>query len=322
MKKSVELEYLKKYKQDLNLLKSKLEKLRIDDDLRRKFVKSFSQLVADAIKESISEDFYFLHNGGGDRAFENLRKFFNILIEKSRTMKKRDKILFFDVAFEFYNIKMMNNPFVTEDEILKSLSKHQIDCDENIEDFILTRTGESLERLVSIFVDCFYYERLRRFDPAPNITDITPFEMDFNFKDEEFTWQSVEYDDDDDWDPVVGVDYSNDDPPTNPRPLEPGTHKIFSVGTEFKSGEFITLLFFKFLSFAYLFEMDNRTDIEDEWLESGFELLDFGFIDDFILKNVNKKITENLTCSEVELQERIRTGDFPNYLNLYQNEES
>ena len=263
-----------------------------------------------------------MHNGGADRAFENLTKFFNILIEKSRTMNKKDKILFFDVAFEFYNIKIMNNLLVTEDEILYSLSKHKIDCDENIEDFILTRTSESLERLVSIFVDCFYYERLKRFEPAPNITDITPFEMDFNFKDEEFTWQSVEYDDDDYWDPVVCVDYSNDDPPTNTRPLEPGTHKIFPVGTEFKSGEFITLLFFKFLSFAYLFEMDNRTDIEDEWLESGFELLDFGFIDDFVLKNVNKKITENLTCSEVELQERIRTGDFPDYLNLYQNEES
>lgn len=322
MKKSVELEYLKEYKRDLNLLKSKLEKLRTDYDLRRKFVKSFSQLVANAIKESISEDFYFLHNGGGDRAFENLRKFFNILIEKSRTMKKRDKILFFDVALEFYNIKIMNNLFVTEDEILKSLSKHQIDCDENIEDFILTRTGESLERLVSIFVDCFYYERLRRFDPAPNITDITPFEIDFNFKDEEFTWQSVEYDDDDHWDPVVGVDYSNDDPPTNSRPLEPGTHKIFPVGTEFKSGEFITLLFFKFLVYSYLFELDVISELEDELLESGFELLDFGFIDDFILKNTNKIITENLSCSETKLKERIRVGCFPDYLNLFKREES
>ena len=72
MKTSVELEYLKKYKKDLNLFKSKLEKLRTDDNLRRKFVKSFSQLVSNAIKDSISEDFYFLHNGCGDRAFENL----------------------------------------------------------------------------------------------------------------------------------------------------------------------------------------------------------------------------------------------------------
>lgn len=39
MKKSVELEYLKKYKQDLNLLKSKLEKLRTDDGLRKKVCK-------------------------------------------------------------------------------------------------------------------------------------------------------------------------------------------------------------------------------------------------------------------------------------------
>lgn len=208
MKKSVELEYLKEYKQDLNLLKSKLEKLRTDDDLKRKFVRSFSQLVANAIKDSISEDFYFLHNGGADRAFENLTKFFNILIDKSRTMNKKDKILFFDVALEFYNIKFMNNLLVTEDEILGILSKHQIDCEDGIEDFILTRTGDSLENLVSIFVDCFYYERLRKFDPAPNITDIMPFEMDFDFNDEEFFWQFVEYDDDDYWDPVVGVDYS------------------------------------------------------------------------------------------------------------------
>ena len=136
MKKSVELEYLKEYKQDLNLLKSKLEKLRTDDDLKRKFVRSFSQLVANAIKDSISEDFYFLHNGGADRAFENLTKFFNILIDKSRTMNKKDKILFFDVALEFYNIKFMNNLLVTEDEILGILSKHQIDCEDGIEDFM------------------------------------------------------------------------------------------------------------------------------------------------------------------------------------------
>lgn len=322
MKKTTELKYLKKYKQDLNLLKSKLEKLRTDDDLRIKFVKSFSQLVANAIKESISEDFYFLHNGCGDRAFENLTRFFDILIEKTRTMNKKDKILFFDVALEFYNIKIMNNLLITEDEILYSLSKHQIDCDESIEDFILTRTGESLENLVSIFVDCFYYERLRKFDPAPNIIDIMPFEMDFNFKDEEFTWKSVEYDDDDYWDPVIGANHSNDDPPTSDRPLKPGTHKIFPVETEIETGEFATLLFFKFLVFSYLFELEGRKELEDELLESGFELLDFGFIDDFILKNVNKIITENLTCSETELKERIRVGCFPDYLNLYQNEES
>lgn len=82
MKKTTELKYLKKYKQDLNLLKSKLEKLRTDDDLRIKFVKSFSQLVANAIKESISEDFYFLHNGCGDRAFENLTRFLIFLSRK------------------------------------------------------------------------------------------------------------------------------------------------------------------------------------------------------------------------------------------------
>ena len=319
MKKSVELEYLKEYKQDLNLLMSKLEKLRTDDDLRRKFVRSFSQLVANAIKDSISEDFYFLHNGGGDRAFENLTKFFNILIEKSRTMNKKDKILFFDVALEFYNIKIMNNLLVTKDEILGTLSKHKIDCDDNIEDFILTRTGDSLEKLVSIFVGCFYYERLRKFDPAPNITDIMPFEMDFNFKDEEFSWQFVEYDDDDYWDPVVGVDYSNDDSPTNDRPLKPGTHKIFPVETEVETGQFTTLLFFKFLVYSYLFELDGRSELENDLFESGFELLDFGFIDDFILKNVNKIITENLTCSETELKERIRVGCFPDYLNLFKN---
>lgn len=319
MKKSVELEYLKEYKQDLNLLKSKLEKLRTDDDLRIKFVKSFSQLAAKAIKDSISEDFYFLHNGGGDRAFENLTKFFNILIEKSRTMNKKDKIIFFDVALEFYNIKIMNNLLVTEDEIFKSLSKHQIDCDDKIEDFISTRTGGSLENLVSIFVDCFYYERLRKFDPAPNITDIMPFEMDFKFKDEEFSWQSVEYDNDNYWDPVIGVNHSNDDPLTNERPLKPGTHKIFPVETEIETGEFTTLLFFKFLVYSYLFELKGRSELENELLESGFELLDFGFIDDFILKNVNKIITENLTCSETELKERIRVGCFPDYLNLFKN---
>ena len=317
MKKSVELEYLKGYKQDLNLLRSKLEKLRTDDDLRRKFVRSFSQLVANAIKDSISEDFYFLHNGGGDRAFENLTKFFNILIEKSRTMNKKDKILFFDVALEFYNIKIMNNLLVTEDEILGTLSKHKIDCDDNIEDFILTRPGDSLKNLVSIFVGCFYYERLRKFDPAPNITDIMPFEMDFNFKDEEFSWQCVEYDDDDYWDPVIGVDYSNDDSPTSDRPLDPGIHKIFPVETEIETGEFATLLFFKFLVFSYLFELEDRSELENDLFESGFELLDFGFIDDFILKNVNKIITENLTCSETELKERIRVGCFPDYLNLF-----
>ena len=307
MKKSVELEYLKEYKQDLNLLKSKLEKLRTDDDLKRKFVRSFSQLVANAIKDSISEDFYFLHNGGADRAFENLTKFFNILIDKSRTMNKKDKILF------------MNNLLVTEDEILGILSKHQIDCEDGIEDFILTRTGDSLENLVSIFVDCFYYERLRKFDPAPNITDIMPFEMDFDFNDEEFSWQFVEYDDDDYWDPVVGVDYSNDDSPTNDRPLKPGTHKIFPVETEVETGQFTTLLFFKFLVYSYLFELEGRSELENDLFESGFELLDFGFIDDFILKNVNKIITENLTCSETELKERIRVGCFPDYLNLFKN---
>ena len=317
MKKSVELEYLKEYKQDLNLLKSKLEKLRTDDDLRRKFVRSFSQLTANAIKDSISEDFYFLHNGCGDRAFENLTKFFNILIEKSRTMNKKDKNLFFYVSLEFYNIKIMNNLLVTEDEILGTLSKHKIDCDDNIEDFILTRTGDSLENLVSIFVDCFYYERLRKFEPAPNITDITPFEMNFNFKDEEFYWQFVEYDDY--WDPVIGADHSNDDSQTEDRPLEPDIHKIFPVETEIETGEFTTLLFFKFLVFSYLFELEGRSELEDELLEAGFELLDFGFIDDFILKNVNKIITENLTCSEIELKERIRVGCFPDYLNLFKN---
>lgn len=319
MKKSVELEYLKEYKQDLNLLKSKLEKLRTDDDLRRKFVKSFSQLVSNAIKDSISEDFYFLHNGGGDRAFENLTKFFNILIEKSRTMNKKDKILFFDVALEFYNIKITNNLLIREDEILETLSKHQIDCDDNIEDFISTRTGDSLENLVSIFVDCFYYERLRKFEPAPNITDIMPFEMDFDFKDEEFYWQLVEYDDEDYWDPVIGADHSNDDSQTEDRPLEPGTHKIFPVETEVETGEFVTLLFFKFLVYSYLFELEGKSGLEDELYDSGFELLDFGFIDDFILKNVNKIITENLTCSETELKERIRVGCFPDYLNLFKN---
>lgn len=319
MKKSVELEYLKEYKQDLNLLKSKLEKLRTDDDLRRKFVKSFSKLLANAIKESISEDFYFLHNGGADRAFENLTKFFNILIDKSKTMNKKDKILFFDVALEFYNIKIMNNLLVTEDEILGTLLKHKIDCDDNVEDFILTRTGDSLKNLVSIFVGCFYYERLRKFDPAPNITDITPYEMDFNFKAEEFSWQFVEYDDDDYWDPVVGVDYLNDDSPTNDRPLKPGTHKIFPVETEVETGQFTTLLFLKFLVYSYLFELEGRSELENDLFESGFELLDFGFIDDFILKNVNKIITENLTCSETELKERIRVGCFPDYLNLFKN---
>lgn len=319
MKKSVELEYLKEYKQDLNLLKSKLEKLRTDDDLRRKFVKSFSQLVSNAIKDSISEDFYFLHNGGGDRAFENLTKFFNILIEKSRTMNKKDKILFFDVALEFYNIKITNNLLIREDEILETLSKHQIDCDDNIEDFISTRTGDSLENLVSIFVDCFYYERLRKFEPAPNITDIMPFEMDFDFKDEEFYWQLVEYDDEDYWDPVIGADHSNDDSQTEDRPLEPGTHKIFPVETKVETGEFVTLLFFKFLVYSYLFELEGKSGLEDELYDSGFELLDFGFIDDFILKNVNKIITENLTCSETELKERIRVGCFPDYLNLFKN---
>ena len=234
-------------------------------------------------------------------------------------MNKKDKILFFDVAFEFYNIKIMNNLLVTEDEILGILSKHQINCDESIEDFILTRTGDSLENLVSIFVDCFYYERLRKFDPAPNITDIMPFEMDFNFKDEEFSWQFVEYDDDDYWDPVIGVDYSNNDSPTSDRPLKPGTHKIFPVETEVETGEFATLLFFKFLVHSYLFELEGRSELEDELFESGFELLDFGFIDDFILKNVNKIITENLTCSETELKERIRVGCFPDYLNLFKN---
>ena len=315
MKTSVELEYLKKYKKDLNLFKSKLEKLRTDDNLRRKFVKSFSQLVSNAIKDSISEDFYFLHNGGGDRAFENLTKFFNILIEKSRTMNKKDKILFFDVALEFYNIKITNNLLITEDEILETISKHQIDCGDNIEDFILTRTGDSLENLVSIFVDCFYYERLRKFEPAPNITDIMPFEMDFEFKDEEFYWQLVEYDDY--WNPVIGADHSNDDSQTEDRPLEPGTHKIFPVETEVETGEFVTLLFFKFLVYSYLFELEGKSGLEDELYDSGFELLDFGFIDDFILKNVNKIITENLTCSETELKERIRVGCFPDYLNLF-----
>lgn len=223
------------------------------------------------------------------------------------------------MALEFYNIKIMNNLLVTEDEILGILSKHQIDCEDGIEDFILTRTGVSLENLVSIFVDCFYYERLRKFDPAPNITDIMPFEMDFNFKDEEFSWQFVEYDDDDYWDPVVGVDYSNDDSSTNDRPLKPGTHKIFPVETEVETGQFTTLLFFKFLVYSYLFELEGRSELENDLFESGFELLDFGFIDDFILKNVNKIITENLTCSETELKERIRVGCFPDYLNLFKN---
>ena len=83
--------------------------------------------------------------------------------------------------------------------------------------------------------------------------------------------------------------------------------------------ETILLLFFKFLVYSYLFELEGRSELENDLFESGFELLDFGFIDDFILKNVNKIITENLTCSETELKERIRVGCFPDYLNLFKN---
>ena len=318
MKNTEELEYLKEYKRNLNLLKSKLEKLRTDDDLRRKFVKSFSKLVAESIKESISEDFYYLYHGSVGRSFQNLTNFFDILVKKSKSLNKKDKILFFDIAFEFYNVKTMNN-LLTKDEILGSLSKHQIDCEESVGDFILTKTGDSLESLVSDFVDCFYYKKLRKLDPPPNIIVITPFEMDFNFKDEEFSWQYVEYDDEDYSVPVAGVDYLDDDPPTNDRPLKPSEHKIFPIETEIKSGDFTKLLFYKFLVYSYLFELEGRNELENELFESGFELLDFGFIDDFILKNVNKIITENLTCSETELKERIRVGCFPDYLNLFKS---
>ena len=38
MKKTKELEYLKKYKCDVKILKSEIEKLKTDDDLKRKFV--------------------------------------------------------------------------------------------------------------------------------------------------------------------------------------------------------------------------------------------------------------------------------------------
>lgn len=317
MKKSVELEYLKEYKRDLKILKSKLEKLRTDDNLRRKFVKSFSELVSKSVGGTIAEDFYYIYSGSVDRAFENITKFLNVLIEKSKKMDKKDKNIFFDIAFEFYNIKIMNDLLITEDEIFDTLSKHQINCDENIEDFVLSRTGDSLKNLVSIFVGCFYYNRLKKFDPVPTITNISAFEMNFNFKEEEFIWSYV-YDEDEYWDTIFDDDYDYD---TKERPLQPGSHKLFSIGSEVEGGKDTSLLFYKFLVFSYLLELEGRIELEEQLFETGFELLDSGFIDDFIIKNTNKIIADNLIATESELKDRTKIGCFPDYLKLFQNKD-
>lgn len=310
MKKTKELEYLKKYKCDVKILKSEIEKLKTDDDLRSRFVKSFSELVVKSIKESISEDFHYLYHGYIDRAFDNFTNFFNILNEKSKNLNKREQTMLFGIGFEFLKIKHLDTLFVNQDEIIKEMIRYKENADDEFKSFIGSQEDNFFEQLISSFMYCFFNPMTQKYLPIPDITDISECEMNVNFKNGNFYWYYDEY------------GYDKYELSQTERVIKPGNHKIFSLGSVIEDNSFMSILFFKFLTYSYLFELEKRSDVKSELLETGLELLDWGLIENFIISNTDKIITDNLTCSETELKERIRTGDFPDYLNLYQNKES